>query len=91
MLLPIYTRGEKNKLEKQDSLFQADPKFYIKMPEIGNMGIYDTDGNYIPSYQSGHSKFYVGSVIGKAIITSSAISLFFSLDFLLPFSYIFKF
>lgn len=33
MLLPIYTRGEKNTLIKQDSLFQADPKFYINMPD----------------------------------------------------------
>lgn len=41
MLLFEYTTGEKNRLQKQLSLFSADPKFYIKMPSGNEEPVFD--------------------------------------------------
>ena len=41
MLLYQYGRTEDNKLDKKLSLFQADPKFYIKMPSGEDAPVFD--------------------------------------------------
>lgn len=41
MLLQIYGTGEKNKLTKEPSLYEADPKFFISMPDGELAPVYD--------------------------------------------------
>ena len=41
MLLQIYGANEKNVLKTEPSLYQADPKFYIKMPDGENAPVFD--------------------------------------------------
>ena len=41
MLLNTYYANEENKLDKKLSLYQADPKFYIKMPSGEEAPVFD--------------------------------------------------
>lgn len=41
MLLQIYGTGEKNTLTREQSLYQADPKFYIQMPDRELAPVFD--------------------------------------------------
>jgi len=41
--------------------------FYVKMPEIGNLSI----DNLNSAYETAHSNYYVGSVVGKAILNNA--------------------
>ena len=41
MLLNTYRAGDKNELVSTLSLFEAEPKFYIKMPDGENAPVFD--------------------------------------------------